>query len=47
MPSSWSKEYTPQPKPFIAYPGGRHNDLRLHGAGIDAIRFLNDLPPTE
>ena len=32
-----------EPKKFIAYPGGRHNDLRLYGAGIAAISFLNDL----
>ena len=25
------------------YPGGRHNDLRLHGAGADAIAFLHDV----
>jgi fermentation-respiration switch protein FrsA (DUF1100 family) len=31
------------PKRLIVYPGGRHNDLRLHGAGIDAIRFIEDL----
>ena len=34
----------PDPKQIVIYPGGRHNDLRLHGAG-DAIRtFLADLP---
>ncbi|MEM7190566.1 MAG: alpha/beta hydrolase [Pseudomonadota bacterium] len=32
-----------QPKKMIVYPGGRHNDLRLHGAGIDIISFLNRL----
>ena len=36
-----------EPKRFIAYPDGDHSDLRLHGAGIDAIRFLNELPATE
>ncbi|WP_316013696.1 alpha/beta hydrolase [Roseobacter sp. HKCCA0434] len=30
-----------QPKQFIAYPGGDHNDLRLHGAGIDARAFAD------
>lgn len=30
----------PQPKEFLTYPGGRHNDLRLHGAGQDIITFL-------
>ncbi len=25
---------------MIVYPGGRHNDLRLHGAGSDIIEFL-------
>ncbi|MEL7471137.1 MAG: alpha/beta fold hydrolase [Pseudomonadota bacterium] len=33
----------PQPKTFVPYPQGNHNDLRLFGAGIDAIRFLEDL----
>ena len=32
------------PKELMIYPEGNHSDLRLHGAGIDAIRFLNDLP---
>lgn len=32
------------PKQFVTYPGGRHNDLRLHGAGQDILRFLADLP---
>lgn len=36
-----------EPKKFIAYQGGRHNDLRLYGAGIDAINFLNDLDLNE
>lgn len=33
-----------EPKRFIAYPDGNHNDLRLFGGGIDAIRFLDALP---
>ena len=33
-----------EPKQLMVYPQGNHSDLRLHGAGIDAIRFLNDLP---
>ncbi|MDH3667302.1 MAG: alpha/beta hydrolase [Paracoccaceae bacterium] len=33
-------EAAPQPKRLIVYPGGRHNDLRLHGAGMDAIAFI-------
>lgn len=28
------------PKAINIYPGGRHNDLRLHGAGQDIIAFL-------
>ncbi|HUS56141.1 MAG TPA: alpha/beta hydrolase [Thermohalobaculum sp.] len=32
-----------QPKRLIAYRGGNHNDLRLHGAGIDAINFIESL----
>jgi fermentation-respiration switch protein FrsA (DUF1100 family) len=36
-------EAAPEPKRLIVYPGGRHNDLRLYGAGIDAIRFIEDL----
>jgi fermentation-respiration switch protein FrsA (DUF1100 family) len=32
-----------QPKRLIVYPGGRHNDLRLRGAGIDAINFIEAL----
>jgi pimeloyl-ACP methyl ester carboxylesterase len=32
------------PKELMVYPEGNHSDLRLHGAGIDAIRFLSDLP---
>ena len=30
----------PEPKRLIVYPGGRHNDLRLHGAGQDTIAFI-------
>lgn len=33
-----------QPKTFIEYPGGRHNDLRLYGAGIDALAWIDALP---
>lgn len=33
-----------EPKTFVTFPGGRHNDLRLHGAGIEIIRFLEALP---
>lgn len=40
-------EAASEPKQFIPYPGGKHSDLRLHGAGIDAIRFLNNLPPAK
>ena len=29
-----------QPKTLRIYPGGRHNDLRLHGAGIDTLDWL-------
>lgn len=29
-----------QPKRFVRYPGGRHNDLRLHGSGQDTIKWL-------
>ena len=32
-----------QPKRLIVYPGGNHNDLRLYGAGIDAIAFIDGL----
>ena len=32
-----------EPKRLIVYPGGNHNDLRLHGAGIDAIEFIESL----
>lgn len=32
-----------EPKRLIVYPGGRHNDLRLHGAGADAIAFIEAL----
>ena len=34
----------PEPKRLIVYPGGRHNDLRLHGAGTDALAFIAALP---
>ena len=33
----------PAPKKMIVYPGGRHNDLRLHGAGADILAFLATL----
>ena len=33
----------PEPKRLIIYPGARHNDLRLYGAGIDAITFIEGL----
>lgn len=29
---------------LIVYPGGRHNDLRLYGAGKDIIAFIEALP---
>ena len=32
-----------EPKRLIVYPGGRHNDLRLYGAGIEAIAFIEGL----
>lgn len=32
-----------EPKRLIVYPGAQHNDLRLHGAGIDAIAFIESL----
>ena len=32
-----------EPKRLIVYPGGRHNDLRLYGAGVDAIAFIEGL----
>lgn len=32
-----------EPKRLIVYPGGQHNDLRLHGAGMDAIAFIEGL----
>ncbi len=32
-----------EPKAFIEYPGGRHNDLRLHGAGVDALNWIDAL----
>ncbi|MEM0987822.1 MAG: alpha/beta fold hydrolase [Pseudomonadota bacterium] len=34
-----------QPKEFVTYPGGRHNDLRLYGAGRDVIAFIEGLAP--
>ena len=33
-----------EPKELMVYREGNHSDLRLHGAGIDAIRWLNTLP---
>lgn len=33
----------PEPKRLIVYEGGRHNDLRLHGAGVDVIAWLDSL----
>ncbi len=33
----------PEPKRLTVYSGGRHNDLRLHGAGIDAIAFVEEV----
>ncbi|MGB0505217.1 MAG: alpha/beta hydrolase [Pikeienuella sp.] len=33
------------PKKMIIYPGGRHNDLRLYGAGIDMINWMDALSP--
>ena len=36
-------EAASEPKTFIGYPDGNHNDLRLYGAGIDAIKFINAL----
>ncbi|MEM1300777.1 MAG: alpha/beta fold hydrolase [Pseudomonadota bacterium] len=33
-----------EPKEFVTYPGGRHNDLRLHGSGQEILRFLKALP---
>lgn len=32
---------SPQNGTLKIYPGGRHNDLRLHGADKDAISFIN------
>jgi len=32
-----------EPKRMIVYPGAHHNDLRLHGVGIDAIEFIESL----
>lgn len=34
----------PDPKQIVIYPGGRHNDLRLYGAGEAVRTFLNALP---
>ncbi len=34
----------PDPKVMHIYAGGRHNDLRLYGAGKDIIGFLETLP---
>ena len=31
------------PKELMVYPEGNHSDLRLHGAGLDAIAFLRSL----
>lgn len=36
-------EAASEPKKFIGYPKGGHNDLRRHGSGNDAIRFLESL----
>ena len=36
-------ETAPEPKTLRIYPGGRHNDLRLHGAGADAIAFIDSV----
>ena len=32
-----------EPKTFIGYPGGHHNDLRLYGAGVDALAWIDGL----
>ena len=32
-----------EPKELMTYPGGNHSDLRLHGAGLDAIAFFSQL----
>lgn len=32
-----------EPKELIVYEMGRHSDLRLHGAGVDAIAWINHL----
>ena len=32
-----------EPKRLIVYRGGNHNDLRLYGAGIDTIGFIDGL----
>lgn len=32
-----------EPKQFVTYPGGRHNDLRLHGSGQEILGFLTSL----
>lgn len=34
----------PVRRQIIVYPGGRHNDLPLHGAGADIMAFLATLP---
>lgn len=36
-----------EPKRLIVYPDGRHNDLRLYGAGTEALGFLEDLLSNE
>ena len=36
-------EAASEPKTFIGYPEGNHNDLRLFGAGIEAIQFMESL----
>lgn len=33
----------PEPKELILYPEGRHNDLRLHGSGVDILVWLEGL----
>jgi len=33
-------EAADQPKRFVRYEGGRHNDLRLYGAGQEILKFL-------
>lgn len=32
-----------EPKTFIRYPDGRHNDLRLFGAGVEALAWIDAL----